>query len=125
VIPAFAFVAAGVDLRGSGIIEGVTSPIGSAVIVALVLGKFIGIFGATYLFTRFTQASLNENLKWSDVSAIGLLAGIGFTVSLLIVELSYEENQALADAKVGVLAGSVLASILAITLLRVRTRRIS
>ena len=125
VIPAFAIVAAGVDLRGSGIIEGVTSPIGSAVILALVLGKFIGIFGATYLFTRFTRASLNENLKWSDVSAIGLLAGIGFTVSLLIVELSYEENQALADAKVGVLAASVLASILAITLLRVRTRKIS
>jgi NhaA family Na+:H+ antiporter len=125
VIPAFAFVAAGVDLRGSGIIEGATSPIGSAVILALVLGKFIGIFGATYLFTRLTRASLNENLNWSDVSAIGLLAGIGFTVSLLIVELSYEENQALADAKVGVLAASVLASILAITLLRVRTRKIS
>jgi NhaA family Na+:H+ antiporter len=125
VIPAFAFVAAGVDVRGSGIIEGVTSPIGSAVILALVLGKFIGVFGATYLFTRFTRASLNENLKWSDVSAIGLLAGIGFTVSLLIVELSYEESQALADAKVGVLAASFFASIFAIILLRVRTSRIS
>jgi Na+:H+ antiporter, NhaA family len=125
VIPAFAFVAAGVDVRGSGIIEGVTSPIGSAVILALVLGKFIGIFGATYLFTRFTRASLNENLKWSDVSAIGLLAGIGFTVSLLIVELSYEESQALADAKVGVLAASLVASLFAIILLRFRTLRIS
>jgi Na+:H+ antiporter, NhaA family len=125
VIPLFAFVAAGVDLRGSGIIEGVTSPIGSAIILALVIGKFLGILGATYLFTRFTRASLNENLRWSDVSAIGLLAGIGFTVSLLIVELSYEESQALSDAKAGVLAASVVASLLAVTLLRIQSRKIS
>jgi len=124
VIPLFAFVSAGVDIRGSGLIEGITSPISSGIIFALVIGKFLGIFGATYLFTRFTRASLNENLKWSDVSAIGLLAGIGFTVSLLIVELSYEESQALADAKVGVLTASVVASILAIMLLRIRARRI-
>ena len=125
VIPLFAFVAAGVDLRGSGIIEGVTSPIGSAIIFALVIGKFLGIFGATYLFTRFTRASLNENLRWGDVSAIGLLAGIGFTVSLLIVELSYEQSQALSDAKVGVLAASVIASLLAVALLRIQSRKIS
>ena len=125
VIPLFAFVAAGVDLRGSGIIEGVTSPIGSALIFALVIGKFLGIFGATYLFTRFTRASLNENLRWSDVSAIGLLAGIGFTVSLLIVELSYEQSQDLSDAKVGVLAASVIASLLAVALLRIQSRKIS
>jgi NhaA family Na+:H+ antiporter len=123
VIPLFAFVAAGVDVRGSGIIQGITSPIGSAIILALVIGKFLGIFGATYLFTRFTRASLNENLRWSDVSAIALLAGIGFTVSLLIVELSYEESQLLADAKVGVLAASVVASLLAILLLRIQSRK--
>lgn len=125
VIPLFAFVAAGVDLRSSGFIEGATSSIGSAVILALVLGKFIGIVGATFLFTRFTRASLNENLRWSDVSAIGLLAGIGFTVSLLIVELSYEQSSALADAKVGVLAASVIASALAILLLRLRSAQIN
>jgi NhaA family Na+:H+ antiporter len=125
VIPLFAFVAAGVDIRDSGVVAGVTSPIGSAIIFALVVGKFIGIFGATYIFTRFTRASLNENLRWSDVSAIGLLAGIGFTVSLLIVELSYENAQSLSDAKVGVLAASVFASVLAILLLQVRSARLS
>jgi NhaA family Na+:H+ antiporter len=125
VIPLFAFVAAGVDIRGTGVIEGITSPIASAIILALVIGKFLGIFGATYLFTRFTRASLNENLKWSDVSAIGLLTGIGFTVSLLIVELSYGESKLLADAKVGVLAASVIASLLAIALLRIRSRKVS
>jgi NhaA family Na+:H+ antiporter len=125
VIPLFAFVAAGVDLRGSGVVAGVNSPIGSAIIFALVIGKFIGILGATYIFTRFTRASLNDNLRWSDVSAIGLLAGIGFTVSLLIVELSYESAQSLSDAKVGVLAASVLASLLAILLLRFRSVRLN
>lgn len=123
VLPLFAFVAAGVDIRDTGVIEGITSPVASAIIFALVIGKFLGIFGATYLFTRFTRASLNENLKWSDVSAIGLLAGIGFTVSLLIVELSYEDSQLLEDAKVGVLAASVVASLLAVALLRIRSRK--
>lgn len=125
VIPLFAFVAAGVDLRGSGFIEGATSSIGSAVVIALVIGKFIGIVGATYLFTRFTRASLNENLRWSDVSAVGLLAGIGFTVSLLIVELSYEQPSSLSDAKVGVLAASVIASLFAVIILRLRASRIN
>lgn len=124
VIPLFAFVAAGVDMRSFGIVEGVTSPIGSSIILALVVGKFVGILGATYLFTRFTRAQLNENLRWSDVSAVGLLAGIGFTVSLLIVELSYEQEQALADAKVGVLAASVIASILAIVLMKFSSARV-
>ena len=124
VIPLFAFVAAGVDLRSFTLANGITSPVGSAIIYALIIGKFIGIFGATYLFTKFTRASLNENLRWSDVSAIGLLAGIGFTVSLLIVELSYEDAQLLADAKIGVLAASVLASLFAILLLQLRSRKI-
>ncbi len=125
VIPLFAFVAAGVDIRSFGIVEGVTSPIGSGIIFGLVVGKFVGILGATYLFTKFTRAQLNENLRWSDVSAVGLLAGIGFTVSLLIVELSYDQEQALADAKVGVLAASVIASILAIILMKITSARVS
>ncbi len=123
VIPLFAFVSAGVDIRGSGFVEGITSPIASGIILALVIGKFLGIVGATYLFTRFTRASLNENLKWSDISAIGLLAGIGFTVSLLIVKLSYEDSQLLESAKVGVLAASVFASLLAVILLRIQSRK--
>ena len=123
VIPLFAFVSAGVDIRGSGLVEGITSPIALGIILALVIGKFLGIFGATYLFTRFTRASLNENLKWNDVGAIGLLAGIGFTVSLLIVELSYDQSKMLDDAKIGVLTASIIASLLAVILLRIQSRR--
>ena len=97
-----------------------------AIIIALVLGKAVGVLGGTYLVTRLTKATLNSNLRWSDVISIGFLAGIGFTVSLLIAELSYAESKVLmADAKVGILMGSLIASVLAVLVLRIRTRAIN
>jgi len=123
VIPLFAFASAGVDVRDFGLSQTISSPISVAIIVALFVGKTVGIFGATYLVTRLTRASLNPALRWSDILAIGLLAGIGFTVSLLITELSYADSQTLlADAKVGILAASLLASLCAVIALRLRTR---
>jgi NhaA family Na+:H+ antiporter len=123
VIPLFAFASAGVDVRDFGLSQTISSPISVAIIVALFVGKTVGIFGGTYLVTRLTRASLNPALRWSDILAIGLLAGIGFTVSLLITELSYADSQTLlADAKVGILAASLLASLCAVIALRLRTR---
>ena len=125
VIPLFAFASAGVDLRSVGFSQTVTSSISMAIIIALVLGKAVGVLGGTYLVTRLTKATLNSNLRWSDVISIGFLAGIGFTVSLLIAELSYAESKVLmADAKVGILMGSLIASVLAVLVLRIRTRAI-
>jgi NhaA family Na+:H+ antiporter len=123
VIPLFAFASAGVDVRDFGLSQTITNPISVAIICSLVVGKTVGIFGGTYLVTRLTRASLNPVLRWSDILAIGLLAGIGFTVSLLIAELSYADSQTLiADAKVGILAASLLASVCAVIALRLRTR---
>jgi NhaA family Na+:H+ antiporter len=123
VIPLFAFASAGVDVRDFGLSQTITSPISVAIICSLVVGKTVGIFGGTYLVTRLTRASLNPVLRWSDILAIGLLSGIGFTVSLLIAELSYADSQTLiADAKVGILAASLLASVCAVIALRLRTR---
>jgi NhaA family Na+:H+ antiporter len=125
VIPLFAFASAGVDVRDFGLSQTISSPISVAIIVSLVVGKTVGIFGGTYLVTRLTRASLNPALRWSDILAIGLLAGIGFTVSLLIAELSYADSQTLlADAKVGILAASLLASLCAVIALRLRTRSV-
>jgi NhaA family Na+:H+ antiporter len=125
VIPLFAFASAGVDVRDFGLSQTISSPISVAIIVALFVGKTVGIFGGTYLVTRLTRASLNPALRWSDILAIGLLAGIGFTVSLLIAELSYADSQTLlADAKVGILAASLLASLFAVIALRLRTRSV-
>ena len=121
-VPFFAFTAAGVDLRELGI-ETISEPISVAVIAGLVIGKPVGVLLATYLLTRFTSAKLNENLKWADLIGVGLLAGIGFTVSLLIAELSFTDGSgALAAGKIGILVGSLLSATLAILFLRLSKR---
>jgi len=123
-VPLFAFTAAGVDLRELGFFETVGSDVSLAVIVGLVIGKPLGVIGSTYLLTKFTSAKLNENLRWSDVLAVGLLAGIGFTVSLLISELSfYTDVATLSAAKVGVLTGSFISAIVAILIMQLRSKR--
>jgi Na+:H+ antiporter, NhaA family len=122
-IPFFAFTAAGVDVRGLGLAEA-GSGIALAVMLALFVGKPIGILLSTYLVTKFTRAHLSENLTWSDVAAAGFLAGIGFTVSLLIGELSFapgsDEN---AAAKIGILLASILSGTVAVMLMQGRRLR--
>jgi Na+:H+ antiporter, NhaA family len=123
-VPIFAFTAAGVDLRELGI-ETVFSNISLAVMAGLVIGKPLGVLGVTFLLTRFTSARLNENLRWADVLAVSFLAGIGFTVSLLIAELSFSLGSAeLASGKIGVLTGSIISAILAVIVLKVQRQRI-
>lgn len=93
------------------------------IIVALVGGKTIGILGSTYLMSRFTRARLDEELSWTDVLGLALLAGVGFTVSLLIGELAFGISGSTDDhAKIGVLIGSVLAAVLAAVVLRSRNK---
>jgi len=122
-VPFFAFTAAGVDLRSLGL-DTVGEPIALAVIAGLVIGKPLGVLGATYLLTRFTSARLNANIRWRDLVSIGLLAGIGFTVSLLIAELSFADGSAdLAAGKIGILLGSVISAVLAVALLTLSRRR--
>ena len=123
-VPVFAFFAAGVTVGGTtGLIDALTDRVALGIIAGLVVGKFIGVLGTTFLVARFTRASLDDDLSWLDVAGIALLAGIGFTVSLLIGELAYGP-QSLRDehVKVGVLAGSLLAALLAGIVLRSRNR---
>ena len=80
-VPVFAFFAAGVTIGGlSGLVDSLTDRVALGIIAGLVIGKFIGVFGTTYLLARFTRASLDENLAWRDIAGVALLAGIGFTV---------------------------------------------
>ncbi|MEY3684728.1 MAG: hypothetical protein RLZZ394_559, partial [Actinomycetota bacterium] len=89
-----------------------------------VIGKPLGVMASTYLLTKVTKARLNENLRWGDLFSVSLLAGIGFTVSLLIAKLSFgEESIELAAGKVGILLGSLISAILAIFYLRLQKRR--
>ena len=124
-VPVFAFFSAGVAVGGrDGLISALTDPVAIGIIVALVLGKPIGILGTTWLLTKATRASLDRSLKWIDVFGMSLLAGIGFTVSLLVAELSFGQGSAHDDhAKVGILAASLLAAILAAAVLGTRNRQ--
>lgn len=113
-VPLFAFFAAGVSLVGVEPFSVVTEPLGLGIIVGLVVGKPIGVMGAAWLVTRFRKFELAEILYWRDIVAVGLVAGVGFTVSLLIAELGFEDDPgALTDAKLAILIASVLAAILA------------
>lgn len=121
-VPVFAFFAAGVTVGGlSGFTEALSHPVTIGVIAALVLGKPIGVLGTTYLLARFTHARLDDDLAWRDVLGVALLAGIGFTVSLLIGELAFgHASVAGVDVKIAVLAGSVIAGLIAALVLASR-----
>jgi NhaA family Na+:H+ antiporter len=89
-----------------------------------VLGKPIGIVTTSFLVTRFRRISLDDSIGWPDIMGVGVLAGIGFTVSLLVAELSFPTDQlAHDDAKIGVLLASLIASLLAAVVLGLRNRR--
>jgi NhaA family Na+:H+ antiporter len=124
-VPVFAFFSAGVAVGGlSGLGASLGDSIALGIAAGLVVGKAIGISGSTWLVARFTRARLDENLGWPDVVGLSLLGGIGFTVSLLITELSYgAETTSYDHAKVGILAGTLAAALLATVVLRLRNRR--
>ena len=122
-VPVFAFFAAGVSFVGGDLAKAFTDPITIGVVAGLVLGKLVGIFGSTFLMARFTRAELDDDIAWSDLFGLSLLAGVGFTVSLLIGELAFGARS-IADehVKIGVLIGSLIAALLATIVLRSRNK---
>jgi NhaA family Na+:H+ antiporter len=123
-VPVFAFFSAGVELGGlAGLRESLSDPIALGIIAGLVLGKPIGILGTAWLTAYFTHARLDEELSWWDVLGIALLGGIGFTVSLLIGDLAFGAGtSAEGQVKIGILAGSLAAAVLAAVVVRCRNR---
>ncbi len=119
-VPVFAFTAAGVPIvpidggqEAKPFLELLGSPVALGVMLGLLLGKPIGVVGGSWLVARFTRASLNPALRWADVGAVGFLAGIGFTVSLLIAELAYAEHPVLlTESKVGIIMATVGAALI-------------
>jgi Na+:H+ antiporter, NhaA family len=122
-VPVFAFMAAGVTVVGGGLGAAFGDPAALGVMLALVVGKALGVLGGTWGFARFTRAELDDDLAWTDVLGLSLLAGIGFTVSLLIGGLSYGPGSVRDEhVKVAVLVGSLTAAVLAAVVLRLRNR---
>jgi Na+:H+ antiporter, NhaA family len=123
-VPVFAFFAAGVDVGGlEGLEHSLTDPIALGVMAGLLVGKPVGVFVTTYLVARFTHATLDEDLGWLDVLGVSILAGIGFTVSLLIGELAFGAGSVADErAKVGILLGSLVSALVAGVVVKARDR---
>jgi NhaA family Na+:H+ antiporter len=123
-VPVFALFAAGVSIGGlSGLGESLSDPIAVGIVAGLVIGKPLGVLGTAYLVARFTHASLDEDLGWLDVLGVAMLAGIGFTVALLIGDLSFGSGTTADEhVKVAILVGSLLAAAIAAVILKARHR---
>ncbi|WP_343230790.1 Na+/H+ antiporter NhaA [Yinghuangia seranimata] len=123
-VPVFALLSAGVAVSGGVLGDVFTDRMPLGIMIGLVAGKAVGIFCGTYLAARFTRAELNADLAWSDVLGVAMLAGVGFTVSLLISELAFDGDAVLTDdAKAAVLMGSLIAAALATVVLRIRNAK--
>ena len=121
IIPLFAFANAGVDVSGFALAD-VVSGVSLAVILGLVVGKFVGVLSFSWLFIKLKVASLPSGTDWRSFASVCMLCGIGFTVSMFIADLSYSplgaDGAALLDeAKLGILCGTVLAAALGYLLL--------
>jgi Na+:H+ antiporter, NhaA family len=123
-VPVFAFFSAGVALGGpEGLGAALRDPVAVGIVLALVAGKTAGVFGTTFLITKTTRARLDDGLAWIDVAGLAMLAGVGFTVSLLIAELGFGTGSPHDDhAKVAILAGSLAAAVVAAVVLKARNR---
>lgn len=108
----------------SGLADSLSDRVAVGIVLGLLLGKPAGILAATWLLARFTRADLDPDIGWVDVLGLSVLAGVGFTVSLLIEELAFGAGGERDEhAKVAVLVGSVLAALVAGVFLRLRARR--
>jgi NhaA family Na+:H+ antiporter len=108
VVPVFALANAGVVLGGDAIDRAIESPVTLGIFAGLVIGKMLGIAVFSWVALRLRLARLPPGLDGLQIAAVALVAGIGFTVSLFVAELAFT-GAALADAKIGILAASVVA----------------
>ena len=118
VLPLFALANAGVTFSGGAWRDLLTSRIAWGILIGLVLGKPLGIVGFAGLGVRFGVAQVPSGVTWRQLSAVGILAGIGFTVSIFISSLAFDDPAHLLEAKTAVLAASLLAGLLGYFALR-------
>jgi NhaA family Na+:H+ antiporter len=118
VMPIFALANAGVAVDAAILGDPAARSVGLAVALGLLLGKPLGITGASWLAVRAGAAALPSGVGWGAIAATGLLAGIGFTVSLFVTSLAFAEPALTAGGKLGTLAGSLAAGALGLALLR-------
>jgi Na+/H+ antiporter NhaA len=109
IVPLFALANAGIRIDGDFLARAVTSPVTLGIVGGFVIGKPIGIIGGSWLVTRMSGGRLRPPVGWAAVAGAGTIAGIGFTVSLLVATLAFTGDR-LEEAKLGVLAAALLSS---------------
>jgi NhaA family Na+:H+ antiporter len=117
ILPLFAFVSAGISV-GSMDAQTLLGPLPLAIIVGLALGKPIGIFAATWATVRLGLATLPAQTSWRLVFAMGVVAGIGFTMSFFIGQLAFTDDTHQTQVKLGVMVGSLASALIGFALLR-------
>jgi len=124
VLPVFAFANAGVSLAGVTL-STLTQAVPLGIAAGLVLGKTVGVFGASWLLMRFCGAKLPDQSSWLQFFGVCVLCGVGFTMSLFIGSLAFDGADAAfgVQVKMGVLLGSLLSATLAVALLLAQSRR--
>lgn len=112
VVPLFAFASTGVALSLDSFKDSVTFSLAGGIIIGLVAGKVIGIVGATWLAVKLKLSDLPTDSNWSHIIGVGLLAGIGFTVSIFVTELAFDDEQFINAAKLSIFMASAISGIL-------------
>lgn len=118
ILPLFALANAGVKLDATVLHRSFSSPVAIGIVLGLVLGKPLGIAAGSFLVVKTGGASLPPESGWSELIGVGATAGIGFTVALFIAELAFTSPTSLAEAKLAILVGSIVAGTLGWLILR-------
>ena len=117
IVPLFALANAGIAIDGGFLAEAFTSPITLGILLGYVIGKPVGILGCSWLLTRLSRGRLRPPVGWVAVAGGGTIAGIGFTIALLVAALAFEGQQ-LEEAKLGILSAAVGAALVTWLLFR-------
>jgi NhaA family Na+:H+ antiporter len=117
ILPLFALANAGIEFS-SDFIGSLVHPVSMGVIAGLVLGKSVGIIGACWITVKMKWAQLPESLNWGHIIGVGFLGGIGFTMSLFITNLAFQDEELNLYSKTGILVGSLIAGIVGFVVLR-------
>jgi Na+/H+ antiporter NhaA len=123
IVPLFVLANAGVELSAASLLAAATSPLTWGIIVGLTAGKLIGVTAGTWLALRTGLGTVPDTLRWGQLIGGAGLAGIGFTVALFVTELALDDEELINDAKIGILAGSILAALIGWLIFRLAGER--
>ncbi|MCA9829227.1 MAG: Na+/H+ antiporter NhaA [Dehalococcoidia bacterium] len=122
IVPIFALANAGVEVTSEAFEGAIQSRVTYGVMLGLVLGKPIGIFLATWIAVRSGLAALPNGVSYAHILGVGMIAGLGFTVSLFVTDLAFDDALLIDEAKLGILAGSIIAGVAGLVFLRLAVK---